>query len=103
MTTFAVPMPAPWGTALGGGPGQAPGPRPGRHAVVPQAEQIGAEEAQQRLADIANTVLHSSMLAASMLPMLPTSVQETAYTQREELDEVVRSLRAVIVDLAESA
>jgi hypothetical protein len=66
-------------------------------------EQIGPEEAQQRLADIANTVLHSSMLAASMLPMLPTSVQQTAYVQLEELDEVVRSLRAVIVDLAESA
>lgn len=91
MTTFAVPMSVPERVARS---------RPSRRTVD---TAVGPEEAQQRLADIANTVLHSSMLAASMLPMLPTSVQETAYTQLEELDEVVRSLRAVIVDLAESA
>lgn len=93
MSTFAVPTPS-------GSSGLRPAGRP---AHGPLMEQIGPEEAQQRLADIANTVLHSSMLAASMLPMLPTSVQQTAYVQLEELDEVVRSLRAVIVDLAESA
>lgn len=94
MSKFAVPMPS----------GSMAGLRSGRRPVRGQlVEQIGPEEAQQRLTDIASAVLHSSMLAASMLPMLPSSVQQTAYSQLEELDEVVRSLRAVIVDLDETA
>jgi hypothetical protein len=98
-TTFAVPTPGHRSSSETGSSAGSAGAQPGRQAPRSPSE---LEEAQQRLADIANSVLHSSMLAASMLPMLPPSVQETAYAQLEELDGVVRQLRAVIVDLAES-